>query len=136
MLVTYQLGCYEEADQEQFYDLITYFIQDGKNFILKTVKSEAKRFVRAELNAIVICIGLLGYVYTNNIIFVVITIAFFIISLLLSYSNDELEINEQIKSYTPDFLKIVNFYKDKENINPHAVNPEYLKLTEAEESKL
>ena len=51
-------------------------------------------------------------------------------------SNDELEINEQIKSYTPDFLKIVNFYKDKENINPHAVNPEYLKLTEAEESKL
>lgn len=92
MLVTYQLGCYEEADQEQFYDLITYFIQDGKNFILKTVKSEAKRFVRAELNAIVICIGLLGYVYTKNIIFVVITIAFFIISLLLSYSNDELEI--------------------------------------------
>ena len=51
-------------------------------------------------------------------------------------SNDELEINEQIKSYTPDFLKIVNFYKDKENINPHAVNPEYVKLTEAEESKL
>lgn len=51
-------------------------------------------------------------------------------------SNDELEINEQIKSYTPDFLKIVNFYKDKENINPHSVNPEYLKLTEAEESKL
>ena len=51
-------------------------------------------------------------------------------------SNDELEINEQIKSYTPDFLKIVNFYKDKENINPHAVNPEYLKLTEAEASKL
>ncbi len=51
-------------------------------------------------------------------------------------SNDELEINEQIKSYTPNFLKIVNFYKDKENINPHAVNPEYLKLTEAEESKL
>ena len=39
-------------------------------------------------------------------------------------------------NYTPDFLKIVNFYKDKENINPHAVNPEYLKLTEAEESKL
>ena len=51
-------------------------------------------------------------------------------------SNDELEINEQIKSYTPDFFFFVNFYKDKENINPHAVNPEYLKLTEAEESKL
>ena len=27
-------------------------------------------------------------------------------------------------------------YKDRENINPHAVNPEYLKLTEAEESRL
>ena len=33
-------------------------------------------------------------------------------------------------------LKIVNKYKNKESVNPHGVNPEYLKLTEAEESKL
>ena len=49
-------------------------------------------------------------------------------------SNDEFDL--ELKSYSPNFEKIVNYFKDKENINPHAVNPEYLKLTEAEESKL
>ena len=33
-------------------------------------------------------------------------------------------------------LIIVQTFKDKKDINPHAVNPEYLKLKEAEESKL
>ena len=32
-------------------------------------------------------------------------------------------------------MKIVNNFKDKKKINPHLVNPEYLKLTEAEEKK-
>ena len=50
-------------------------------------------------------------------------------------SNDEFDEIENINSYSPDFLKIVEYFKDKECINPHAVNPEYLKLTEAEESK-
>ena len=39
-------------------------------------------------------------------------------------------------SLRPDILTIVDYFKDKEPINPHAVNPDYLKLTEAEESKL
>lgn len=47
---------------------------------------------------------------------------------ILDYSN---KIN-----YVPDFLKIIDTYKDKEALNPHGVNPNYLKLTEAEESKL
>lgn len=50
-------------------------------------------------------------------------------------SNDEFD-GLELNSYAPDFIKIINKFKDKENINPHAVNPEYLKLTEAEESKL
>ena len=50
-------------------------------------------------------------------------------------SNDEFDDIEVIP-YEPNLLKIVDYFKDKENINPHAVNPEYLKLTEAEESKL
>ena len=37
------------------------------------------------------------------------------------------------EKYNPDILKIVTKYKDKEEINPHFVNPNYLKLTEAEE---
>ena len=51
-------------------------------------------------------------------------------------TNDELEQFENKEKYNPDIMKIINFYKDKEPINPHAVNPDYLKLTEAEESKL
>lgn len=47
-------------------------------------------------------------------------------------TNDQIDIANKI-SYDPDILKIVNCYKDKEDINPHLVNPNYLKLTEAEE---
>ena len=48
-------------------------------------------------------------------------------------SNDKL-IEEQTE-YKPDILEIVNYSKFKEEINPHAVNPIYLKKTEAEETK-
>lgn len=51
-------------------------------------------------------------------------------------SNDEFEEFTDIKEYNPNMLKIVNYFKDKEAVNPHAINPEYLKLTEAEENKL
>ena len=50
-------------------------------------------------------------------------------------TNDKLDY-ENRETYSPDFLKVVNAFKDKKAINPHAVNPDYLKLTEAEESKL
>ncbi|MBQ2910437.1 MAG: tRNA (adenosine(37)-N6)-threonylcarbamoyltransferase complex dimerization subunit type 1 TsaB [Bacilli bacterium] len=51
-------------------------------------------------------------------------------------TKDELEEYEHKEEYNPDILKIVTYFKDKEPINPHGVNPDYLKLTEAEESKL
>ena len=38
--------------------------------------------------------------------------------------------------YDPDILNIVLSYKDRVSINPHLVNPNYLKLTEAEENKM
>ncbi|MBR6949720.1 MAG: tRNA (adenosine(37)-N6)-threonylcarbamoyltransferase complex dimerization subunit type 1 TsaB [Bacilli bacterium] len=51
-------------------------------------------------------------------------------------SNDKIVGFDNIEKYDPNILKIVQTYKDRKNINPHAINPEYLKLTEAEESKL
>ena len=48
-------------------------------------------------------------------------------------TNDELDLEYNKEEYKPDILKIVEKYKDRENVNPHFVNPEYLKLTEAEE---
>jgi len=50
-------------------------------------------------------------------------------------SNDVFNDLETVK-YDPDILKIINTYKDRESINPHQVNPTYLKLTEAEENKM
>lgn len=51
-------------------------------------------------------------------------------------SNNELEHYKNIVKYDPNISKIVEKVKERESVNPHAVNPEYLKLTEAEESKL
>ncbi|MBR3210663.1 MAG: tRNA (adenosine(37)-N6)-threonylcarbamoyltransferase complex dimerization subunit type 1 TsaB [Bacilli bacterium] len=48
-------------------------------------------------------------------------------------SNDEFDWEIEKNPYNPDFSKIINTYKEKESINPHLVNPDYLKLTEAEE---
>ena len=49
-------------------------------------------------------------------------------------SNDSFSF--EVEKYDPDILNIVLYYQDKENINPHMVNPTYLKLTEAEENRL
>ena len=50
-------------------------------------------------------------------------------------SNETSLENENIIKYDPNILEIVKKYQNKENINPHAVNPIYLKLTEAEEKR-
>ncbi len=61
----------------------------------------------------------------------------FLIGLKKDYlfvSNDSFSF--ETMKYDPDILNIVLFFKDKECINPHMVNPLYLKLTEAEENRL
>lgn len=49
----------------------------------------------------------------------------------LLISNDEFEF--ATNAYSPDILKIVTTLKNRETINPHSVDANYLKLTEAEE---
>ena len=49
-------------------------------------------------------------------------------------SNDSF--NFETLNYNPDILNIVLSYQDKKDINAHLVNPNYLKLTEAEENRL
>jgi len=48
-------------------------------------------------------------------------------------SNDNLV--EDKTNYDANILEIVKYSKTKQSINPHAVNPIYLKKTEAEETK-
>lgn len=50
-------------------------------------------------------------------------------------TNSKVETKAKQVAYSPDILKIVTFYKDKKGINPHLVNPIYLKKTEAEEKQ-
>ncbi len=50
-------------------------------------------------------------------------------------TNDEFDDIGAKAPYNPNLLKIVQYFENKEEINPHAVNPEYLKLTEAEENR-
>ena len=54
----------------------------------------------------------------------------------LIITNDEIKLEGIKTTYKPNILKIINKYKTKKNINPHSVNPNYLKLTEAEESRI
>ena len=49
-------------------------------------------------------------------------------------TNDDFDIKGNIKKYDPDILKIVLTYRDREPVNPHGLDANYLKLTEAEEN--
>lgn len=51
-------------------------------------------------------------------------------------SNDEIDEFDDKSKYNPNISKIVEKVNNRKPINPHAVNPEYLKLTEAEENNL
>ena len=48
-------------------------------------------------------------------------------------TNNDLNVSIKKESYDPDVLKIVKYYENSDGINPHLVNPIYLKKTEAEE---
>lgn len=61
----------------------------------------------------------------------------FLIGLNCEYvfvSGDKFDFD--VVGYDPDILNIVNTYINKKEINPHMVNPLYLKLTEAEENRI
>ena len=48
-------------------------------------------------------------------------------------NNDKLDFDSE--EYNPNLLKVIDKFVDKDSMNPHEVNPIYLKLTEAEENK-
>ena len=52
----------------------------------------------------------------------------------LFITNDKKLNLDNCVNYNPNILNIVLSYKDKQAINPHLIEPTYLKLTEAEEN--
>lgn len=51
-------------------------------------------------------------------------------------SNDVFETDKKVLPYDADIEEIIKRFEQREGINPHAVEPNYLKLTEAEENKM
>jgi tRNA threonylcarbamoyladenosine biosynthesis protein TsaB len=51
-------------------------------------------------------------------------------------TNNKIVTNYDIQPYDPKIEKIVKEVSDREPVNPHAVDANYLKLTEAEENKI
>lgn len=55
---------------------------------------------------------------------------------LITNDNEKVQLAKAtVESYNPDIVRIAEVFKNKKEVNPHAINPDYLKLTEAEESK-
>lgn len=51
-------------------------------------------------------------------------------------TNNQINANHDVQPYEPKIDKIVNEVKDRESVNPHSIDANYLKLTEADENKL
>ncbi len=51
-------------------------------------------------------------------------------------TNNQINANYDVQPYEPKIDKIVNEVKDRAPVNPHSIDANYLKLTEAEENKL
>lgn len=51
-------------------------------------------------------------------------------------TNNQINANYDVQPYEPKIDKIVNEVKDRVPVNPHSIDANYLKLTEAEENKL
>lgn len=51
-------------------------------------------------------------------------------------SNDQINTEYDVQPYDPKIERIVELVKDREPVNPHSVDANYLKMTEAEEKKL
>lgn len=50
--------------------------------------------------------------------------------------NNDLDTSKEVIKYSPNLENIFKLYGDRASINAHQVEPEYLKLTEAEENRL
>ena len=101
----------------------------NKNYI-SIINRKRKEYSYASIYDGENCILKPQYVKNEQVIDVLGTLDDYVI-----ITNDETSLPGKKCSYDPNILSIVNKYVEKEDVNPHLVNPEYLKLTEAEESK-
>ena len=93
LLVSYQIGTYGESNEEDYYDLVTYFVQDGKNFLLKTVKTEVRDYILSAILFVFIGISFIAVALTQSLSFGFAAIAALVLSFVLGivmHRNDKL----------------------------------------------
>ncbi len=104
------------------YNYVVPAIDARRHFVYSTIyDAQNKNFIMEEKH---ISLDTLQVVLSNlvgNITFV---------------SNDKLDVNYDVQPYDPKIDKIVKEFMDREPVNPHSIDANYLKLTEAEEKKL
>ncbi len=104
------------------YNYVVPAIDARRHFVYSTIyDTQNKNFIMEEKH---ISLDTLQVVLSNlvgNITFV---------------SNDKLDVNYDVQPYDPKIDKIVKEFMDREPVNPHSIDANYLKLTEAEEKKL
>ena len=92
VILSYQVGCYEEADEMQFFDLLTYFVQNGKNYIVRTIKTEVKTYVLCFVSFAVIAVSGVLCFFTRSLAFGFVMVAayvlYFIVGIKISKNGD------------------------------------------------
>jgi tRNA threonylcarbamoyladenosine biosynthesis protein TsaB len=104
------------------YNYIVPAIDARRNFVYSTIyDTQNKNFIMEEKH---ISLDTLQVVLSN------------LVGSISFVSNDKLDVDYDIQPYDPKIEKIVKEFMNKEPVNPHSIDANYLKLTEAEEKKL
>lgn len=94
LIVTYQIGCYEEENQDMLYDLVTYFLQDSKQFILRHVKSEIKDIVLKNVCRVIFVVTVIvSFITTNYAIFAIALGIIFLYAFLSVAAGEDDDLN-------------------------------------------
>lgn len=102
------------------YDYIVPAIDARRNYLYASIfDNKNKKFIMNEQHILIDTLNIaLQNLSGNSISFV---------------TNDIINANYDVQPYDPKIDKIVQFVKDRDQVNPHSIDANYLKLTEAEE---
>jgi len=104
------------------YNYIVPAIDARRNFVYSTIyDTQNKNFIMEEKH---ISLDTLQVVLSN------------LVGSISFVSNDKLDVDYDVQPYDPKIEKIVKEFMNKEPVNPHSIDANYLKLTEAEEKKM
>ncbi len=82
VILSYQVGCYENADENQFFDLLTYFLQNSKNYIVRTIKTEVKTYLLCAVCFFVMGVSAILCFFTHSLTFGFVMVAAYVLYII------------------------------------------------------